>query len=164
MKNRTEELLPVAREQGLIVEELTAEEVLVYDRERHKAHCLNHTAALVWRRCDGLTTVSEMAGLLEIELKMPVDDEIVWMALDQLGKSHLLDDRATRPAGKVRMYRREVIKRLGWAAAVALPLVSTILAPRAVEAVTCAVGSPCSTPTNCIGCPIGICDPSNHCT
>ena len=42
-------ILPAAREEGLIIQEM-ADEVLVYDRERYKAHCLNQTAALVWRR------------------------------------------------------------------------------------------------------------------
>jgi len=28
-------------------------EVLIYDLERNKAHCLNNTAARVWQYCDG---------------------------------------------------------------------------------------------------------------
>jgi hypothetical protein len=45
--------LPQARTEGLTVREL-AEETLVYDKERHKAHCLNRTAACVWKHCDGV--------------------------------------------------------------------------------------------------------------
>jgi hypothetical protein len=52
-------LIPCARTEGLVVQTL-ADEVLVYDLERHKAHCLNHAAALIWKHCDGRTSVAEM--------------------------------------------------------------------------------------------------------
>lgn len=52
--------IPRSREAGLVVQELH-EEALVYDLERHKAHCLNQIAARVqnqptildgWRACE----------------------------------------------------------------------------------------------------------------
>ena len=43
----TRALMPRARQDELVVEELQ-DETLVYDLERHKARCLNRTAALVW--------------------------------------------------------------------------------------------------------------------
>ena len=42
----TRALMPRARQDELIVEELQ-DETLVYDLQRHKARCLNRTAALV---------------------------------------------------------------------------------------------------------------------
>lgn len=60
--------LPHARLDGLVITEVD-NETLVYDMERDKAHCLNQTAALIWRRCDGKTTVREMAGLLQKQLR-----------------------------------------------------------------------------------------------
>ena len=39
---------PRARTEGLVVTELP-DELLVYDLERHRAHCLNPTAALVFK-------------------------------------------------------------------------------------------------------------------
>jgi len=54
---------PLARQDRLVVQELS-EEVLVYDLDRHRAHCLNRTAALIWRHCDGSTSVAEMARRL----------------------------------------------------------------------------------------------------
>ena len=51
---------PRRRKKGLAVQKL-AKEVLVYDLERHRAHCLNEAAALVWRQCDGETSVSDIA-------------------------------------------------------------------------------------------------------
>ena len=55
MKQTFPARLPRMREQGLITDELP-DEILVYDLDRHKAHCLNRTAALVWRQCDGKTS------------------------------------------------------------------------------------------------------------
>ena len=50
--------MPRARQDELVVEELS-DETLVYDLKRHKANCLNRTAALVWQDCDGQTSVSQ---------------------------------------------------------------------------------------------------------
>jgi hypothetical protein len=47
--------IPEAWEEGLVVQEMP-DEVLGYDLDRHRSHCPNHPAALVWRHCDGRTT------------------------------------------------------------------------------------------------------------
>ncbi|MBV9278705.1 MAG: hypothetical protein JOZ41_01360, partial [Chloroflexi bacterium] len=52
MDGNVELLAPRARKNGLIVRELE-DEVLVYDLERHRAHCLNRAAGLVWKHADG---------------------------------------------------------------------------------------------------------------
>ncbi len=41
------------------------DELLVYDPERHRAHCLNPSAALVFKHGDGETGAEEMARLLQ---------------------------------------------------------------------------------------------------
>src|SRR5205085_6124581 len=104
--------LPRARKDKLVTTELAGER-LVYDEKLDKAHCLNRTAALVWEHCDGRTTVAQMARLLESETKSPASNELVWLALHQLEKSHLLEKPLTRPAQVARMSRREMVKRLG---------------------------------------------------
>ena len=152
MKERMGQL-PRARKKGLVTEELPGE-MLVYDLERHKAHCLNETAAMVWRHCNGKTSIARIAERLEHELKAPVDHEVVWLAIEQLEAARLLGERRSRPKQNGGLSRREVIRKLGWAAAVGLPLVTSIVAPRAVEAVTCAIV--CSSDAQCIatpGCP-----------
>jgi hypothetical protein len=149
MKERVDRLVPHARKDGLVVQEL-AEELLVYDLERHKAHCLNRTAAWIWKHCDGRTTVAEIARLLQAELKGPVDEEMIWFAVDQLGRDHLLRERIPRATDTVGMSRRELVKQLGVAAIVALPLVTSIIAPTASQAVSCTPsGQPCGTPAQC---------------
>ena len=59
--------IPQARDEGLVIQELP-DEVLVYDLDRHRSHCLNHTASAVWRLCDGQKSVSEIAQKLRAEL------------------------------------------------------------------------------------------------
>ncbi len=58
--------------------------MLVYDRDRDEAHCLNATAARVWAHCGGVTTVAKMARLLSNEMRTPVAEEVVLLALEQL--------------------------------------------------------------------------------
>ena len=161
MKKQDEAILPAAREAGLIVQEM-AGEVLIYDQERQKAHCLNQTAALVWRHSDGKTTVAQMARLLERETQMPVAEDLIWMALEQLGKAQLMNECAALLTSKPELSRRELIKRAGLGAAVALPLVSSIVAPRAIQAATLLPpGACCSSPGQCSS---GVCSPSPSCS
>jgi len=98
MKENAGGSIPRARRDGLVIQELP-DEVLVYDRERDKAHCLNQTAALVWKYCDGKTTVPTMARWLERDLNADtVDEKIVWYALGQLSKDHLLEESVAPPS------------------------------------------------------------------
>jgi len=148
-------MVPRAREDRLVVQELP-DEVLVYDLNRHKAHCLNRTAALVWGHCDGQTTVAEMATLLRKELKSPVDETLVWLALDRLGRAHLLCERVTSPVGAQRLSRREVMRKFALVGglSVLLPVVTSIVAPTASEAASGCLKTTCEggTTSSCNGC------------
>ncbi len=141
---RIRPLMPRARKEELVVEELP-DETLVYDLKRHKARCLNRTAALVWRRCDGRTTVAEVAALLEKELEIPGDEAVVWMALDRLGRAQLLTERVTLPGSGAQYSRREAIRRLGLVGGLSLllPIVVSIVAPLAAAAATCVTVNDC---------------------
>src|SRR5947207_11051235 len=80
--------IPNARRERLIIEELEGE-TLVYDLDSHKAHSLNASAALVWRHCDGRTTVSDIARIMHNELKAPLSEDLVLLALDRLQTARL---------------------------------------------------------------------------
>jgi len=149
MKRTTGAHLPRMRKQNLIVDELP-DEVLVYDLDRHKAHCLNRTAAMVWRRCDGKTRPAEIARRLQGELDQPFNEEMVWLALRQLNKINLLTEPVGLPAKLAGMSRREMVRTLGIAAVVAVPLVTSIVSPTAVQASTCLpANAPCNTDAEC---------------
>lgn len=141
--------LPRRRQEGLIVDELP-EEVLVYDLDRHKAHCLNETAALVWKHCDGRTTAQTIARRLQSELDQPFSEQLVWMALRQLNKSHLLEESVGLPEQIAGVSRREIVRAMGVAAAVSVPLITSIMSPTAVQASTCfGGGHACATDVEC---------------
>src|SRR5439155_26168802 len=93
-------MLPLARREALRVEELS-DELMVYDVDRHKAHCLSPIAAMVWRDCDGRKTVEEIsAGLQRNGVK--ADEEMVWTVLHRLGKWDLLQERIALPEDAIR--------------------------------------------------------------
>jgi hypothetical protein len=149
MNKSIENYAPRARQEDLVIEGL-GDETLVYDMLNHKAHCLNRTAALVWNRCDGKATVAEMSVALEKEFHTPVGSEVIWLALEQLGKVKLLSDRLPGSVSQQAMSRRAVIKKIGLGAAVALPLVTSILAPTAEASVTCkTIGQICTQNSDC---------------
>jgi hypothetical protein len=152
--------MPRARQEKLLVHEL-ADEVLVYDLKRHKAHCLNRTAALVWNRCDGQSSVTEIARLLEHEMGTSVDEDVVRLALNQLERVGLLGERPSQAMGTVRVRRRELMRRMGLAAAVSLPLVVSILSPTSAQAQSCgASGTLCTSHAQCCS---GVCQGPNGC-
>lgn len=88
--------LPVARSRSLIVKELP-DETLIYDLETDEAHCLNRTAALVWKHCDGTRSPSDLATLLSRQRGTNLDDEVVWLALHQLQEFGLLSEPVSDP-------------------------------------------------------------------
>jgi hypothetical protein len=134
---------PRARRDGLVVTELP-DELLVYDLERHKAHCLNPTAALVFKHCDGGTSVKQIAGALSRELDAAADERLVWLSLERLEKARLLEARPDPPLSAERYSRRELVHGVGLAVA-ALPFIATVLAPSAAAAVaTCIPASSCT--------------------
>jgi hypothetical protein len=136
MRPINEEPVFRARTEGLLTQPVD-EEVLVYDLKRHKAHCLNKTAALVWEECDGRNTVADLARIIEAKLAVPFDKDMVWVALDQLDRARLLSARITRPEHLQGVSRRELLKQIGLVAAVAVPLITSVMSPTAAQASTC---------------------------
>ena len=131
--------LPLARSRGLKVEDLGGE-LVVYDSARHVAHSLTRTAAEVWKRCDGQTSVADIAQGVASVVGLEPDIDLVWRALRQLDYSGLLEDAAEAarelPVGDVSTppARRSALRNLGWAAAAAIPLVASIGIPSAAFA------------------------------
>jgi hypothetical protein len=156
---------PIARKSGLVVQEVP-DEVLVYDLESNKAHCLNQSAAMIWKSCDGNNSVSEIAKLVESQAGGKVTEDFVWLALDQLNENNLLQNEIRSSFEGTT--RREVIKKIGLASMVALPVIASLVAPQsALAAASCACNNPsqcgnppnsqCPSTTNCNG--SGLCAP-----
>ncbi|CAN5336247.1 hypothetical protein BH10ACI2_BH10ACI2_18350 [soil metagenome] len=124
-------LYPKARTKDLVVMPL-ADEMLVYDLSNNEAHCLNESAAFVWSKCNGDIWVDEITKAVEARFATPVDADFVRLALSQLNERKLLTasgfDLPKMPN------RREAIRRIGLASAVAVPIIASIVAPSSVLA------------------------------
>ena len=143
-------LNPLARNAELVIQELE-DEILVFDTKKNKAHCLNQTASTIWKFCDGKNTVSEIKHLMEIRTGAKIDEDLIWLAVDQLIERDLLEnDLPAKFAGE---NRREILKKIGLAAVVSLPIVASITAPTAAMAIACS-----GIVTSCVGCNGARCD------
>ncbi len=152
---------PERRRQGLVVTVLD-DEVLVYDLQRHRAHCLNRTAARVFENCDGRTSVSELARRLEGPGRGRDKESVVWLALEKLEKAQLLAAPLSAGVPEARLSRRELMRGAVAASAFLLPAITSLVAPTPAEAAaTCVLasacagkpfGTPCSStaPANCL--------------
>lgn len=143
--------LPSARNKGLVIQE-TGDEVLVYDLDTHKAHCLNQTAANIWKACDGKTTVSEITRMYSKSVGKTVPEDMIWLAIDQLGEKNLLEKELVSNYNG--LSRREVIKKIGLGAVIAFPVVASLTSPTSVLALTsCGGCTTNNTVCNNNGCP-----------
>src|SRR5712692_561512 len=137
-------VLPRTRTDNLVIHELD-DETLVYDMERDEAHCLNQTAALVWKHCDGKTTTREAVRSLQDTLGVSVDTDIIWLAVTQLQRFHLVEGTSNKSPG---VSRRALVLKYA-PAALALPVIMSINAPTPAQAASCArVGEACGPPNN----------------
>lgn len=149
-------IMPKAREDRLIIKDLP-DETLVYDLNTDEAHCLNSTAAMVWKNCDGESSVDDVMHSLEQETGMAADTRVIWLALNELERFKLLDTAPAKPMALAGMSRRQLIRALG-IAGVMLPAVVSIVSPVAVDAQSCVPGNntvcivgglPCCAPRTC---------------
>jgi len=124
---------PKAKESDIVIQKLE-NEVLVYNLKTNKAFCLNQTSAAVWQRCNGENSVSEIASRMRREFDSSVDEDLVLLSLEQLGKDGLLEGTGSRSFAMNAVSRRDLIRKVGAASLVALPLVSSLIAPKSISA------------------------------
>ena len=127
------QFVPCARKADLLTKEIP-EELLIYDVERHQSLCLNASAALIWNHCDGRKSVSDLSRLLEAKLGLESCEDIVWHGLSQLERFHLLEGRIDPPRKVTSISRRLLVRKLGTAAVMAIPVVFALNVPTAAQA------------------------------
>lgn len=135
--------LPKSKTGGIVVQNLH-DETLIYNLSTNQAFCLNETSAKVFNACDGFTTFEELKS------RHQLTDDVIYFALDGLKKENLLEDDYVSPFGE--MNRRQVIRQVGLAGVIALPLISSIVAPAAAHAASICPNRVVSNVPN--GCPI----------
>lgn len=125
-------LIPQSRKNDLVVQE-AGNELLVYDLVTNKAYCLNETLALVYRHCDGETTFDEL------KTNYRFTDDLIYLALDTLQKEQLIEEYRRQFTN---VSRRQVIRKIGLTSILALPVMTSLMAPRAVHAQSVACVNP----------------------
>jgi len=146
------QVLPESRSDDLLTRKIPGE-LLIYDLKRHRAFCLNETAAIVWKSCNGKRTITDLARVLESHYQSPAAEQVVWLALHKLDKSKLLKVRLPAPVRKSLISRRRLL-HAGVATAFALPLVISMVAPTPAAAATGITNNNCKnrSPTGPGGC------------
>jgi len=143
------------RSGDLIVRQVGPETV-VYDRRRHRAHCLGPLAAAVWRSRESGRSPAEIARAVSAGWREPVDETMVQVALRRLERAGLIDGRA-QPSGEAGSAsrgapagagRREALRRV--AALTGLAVLS-VAAPSPAQVATCIPngGGPCTSSAQC---------------
>jgi hypothetical protein len=156
-----EEVRPLARRDDLLIEKLDGE-LVVYDLIHHRASCLNDSAALVWKLCDGVRTVAQISAELSEHTGLPNEPELTLLCLARLRAAKLLARDLTLPS----VSRRQVVKRLALKTALMalLPAVLTVRAEAQVSLASCVHRSQCLLPQNqCSPCYQGAQVNSNQC-
>lgn len=140
--------LPKAKTDNIVVQDLQSE-LLVYDMTTNQAYTLNETSKLVYQSCDGKQTLGQL------KRKYKFTDDLIHLALDELKANNLLTDYQSNHFKG--LSRREIVKRVGLASMIALPLIIGITVPSAAQAASSqfAPGSrsnnqTCTTPTDCV--------------
>jgi hypothetical protein len=116
---------PIARTEHLIFEEVLDESV-VYNPEQKKAYNLNSALTWIWRRCNGQSTVQQIAADFGRQFETDNAFELVVSGLRQLQSSQLVDGMTN--LGEVpesSVSRRSVVT----AGSVLLPAMISVLAP-----------------------------------
>ena len=154
--------LPQARPSTDFVVERLADEVLVYDLDARRAHCLNPTAAILWRACDGQRSLPDLARLLQDRSGLPADEEVVRLALRDLHRAGLLRSSAEELENSPS--RRAILRRLTVSGTAALlpALVSASVGPQ--DALASCVPARLCVPglTECTPCHEGNKDQCKH--
>ncbi len=145
------EIYPVSRKADIVVQEFE-HETLVYDLKTNKALVLNSTSSMVWQLCNGNNSIDEITNKMSVSSKQIVTTEMVWMSLEQLKKASLLENYSIETTPFEGLTRREMVRKIGFASVVALPVISSLVAPSAINAQS---GCPTTGNNRPNGCPCG---------
>ena len=117
--------LPKARTENLLEQNLE-KETLIYDLLIDKAFNLNETLSIIYKACGQNETFDDL------KQKHRFTDDFIYLALDELKRENLLAEDYQSPFANVN--RREVIRKVGLATMLALPLIAGLVAPTAANA------------------------------
>jgi hypothetical protein len=114
-------------------------EVIVYDLKTNNALYLNETSAIIWNLCNGHRSVADIRRELNEEFGTTVSREFILYAIYQLRKDKLLSDDDEIDTYLKKFSGRWAIRKLGSDSMLALPSISSVIAPTAIAASCLAV-------------------------
>ena len=142
---------PEARSSDLVIQTV-GNETLVYDLNSNEAHCLNETAALVWSKCNGQLSIDEISKSFGEQNDRSTVGHLTQIALSQLSERKLLNEPV--PEIVFALNRRQMLRRIGAASVIAVPVIASIVAPpKALGNISCFCisSSQCLTDPSCVG-------------
>jgi hypothetical protein len=157
-----DELQSIQFKQRKLIARKIDDELLLFDEETSIAHCLNGIAGEMWTACERESSAAQVADVLR-DRWPDVEEEVVFASLSRMAAAGILEERVADE--NISTARRELIRKLGFTAAVVLPIVVTsVLIPPAASAASCGgLLAPCggSHPPCCSGfhCLVGVCEP-----
>lgn len=117
-----------------IVQQNAENELLLYNLLIHKVFCLNQTSRDIYNLCDGANDIAEIA----VKTKLP--ETVVKLAINDLSKQDLLTEQV-----EIQTSRRDLLRNIALTS-IALPIVTTLIAPNAARAAsTCGTIPPNGT-------------------
>src|SRR2546423_6693993 len=121
-QNIKDELQSIRFKQRKLIGRTIDDEFLVFDEEASTAHCLNGIAGEMWRACEREISVREVTEVLRPRWP-DIEEDVVAASLSKLAAAGLLE--GTTVQENISTGRRQLIRKLGLAAAVAIPIVVT---------------------------------------
>lgn len=107
-------------------------ETLVYDLQRHRAHCLDKLASLLLEAADGSRDPAELAATVSLRLGREVAVEVAEVGLERLARAQLVSWEVPESISSPGPDRRKALRRLALAG-LALPSVLTLASPLAAQ-------------------------------
>jgi hypothetical protein len=144
LKKKANMNLPKSRTNDIVVQNLS-NEVLIYDLLTNQAFGLNETATVVFNSCNGRTSLSK----LKEEARLT--DEMIFLALEELKRFGLIEQGSDFSSPFDGMSRREIIRKVGLSSLIAMPVISSLIAPTAAQAQSLTNFFTCSNPGAAIG-------------
>jgi hypothetical protein len=136
-------------------------ELLLYDEEQCTAHCVAGLVQDLWNLCERERSVTELTRLMR-EKWPDISEHGVLAALSQMESAGLLVEPSQDES--LSASRRDVLRRIGVAAVVGIPIaITSVLVPPVAAAASCATfGQTCSDARPCcpglgLVCRLGIC-------
>jgi len=128
---------PKTRNENIVVQEME-KEILIYDLKDDKALCLNEMSALIYQLCDGKNSVAEINQALNKTLNQSISEDLIWLALNDFKRDNLLEEGEWLEIDFSGLSRRQVIRKVGLASLIMLPVISSVVAPVSAAAASLA--------------------------